>query len=64
LIETLNDKKGFVSCFWDEDKENEIKVKEKTSATLRCYPINNDEVEKSVNNPNKNGRFAIFSKAY
>ena len=64
LIETLNDKKGFVSCFWDEDKENEIKVKDKTSATLRCYPINNDQVEKSVNNPNKHGRFAIFSKAY
>ena len=64
LIETLNDKKGFVSCFWDENKEDEIKVKEKTSATLRCYPINNKEIEKSVNSKDNDGNFAIFSKAY
>ena len=64
LIETLNDKKGFVSCFWDENKEDEIKVKEKTGATLRCYPINNKEIEKSVNSKENDGNFAIFSKAY
>ena len=64
LIETLNDQRGFVSCFWDENKEDEIKVKEKTSATLRCYPINNKEIEKSVNSKDNDGNFAIFSKAY
>jgi prolyl-tRNA synthetase len=64
LIDTLNDKKGFVSCFWNENKEDEIKVKEKTSATLRCYPIDNKEIEESVNSENNDGNFAIFSKAY
>ena len=64
LIEVLNSKKGFVSCFWKENKEDELKVKEETSATLRCYPLENTETEKSVNSDSENGKFAIFSKAY
>ena len=27
LIEVLNSKKGFVSCYWKENKEDEIKIK-------------------------------------
>ncbi len=64
LIEVLNSKKGFVSCFWKENKEDELKIKEETSATLRCYPLENTETEKSVNSDSENGKFAIFSKAY
>ena len=64
LIEVLNSKKGFVSCFWKENKEDELKVKEETSATLRCYPLENTETKKSVNSDSENGKFAIFSKAY
>ena len=64
LIEVLNSKKGFVSCFWKENKEDELKIKEETSATLRCYPLENTDSEKAVNSDSENGNFAIFSKAY
>ena len=64
LIDVLNSKKGFVSCFWKENKEDEVKIKEETSATLRCYPLEITETEKSVNSDSENGKFAIFSKAY
>ena len=64
LIEVLNSKKGFVSCFWKENKEDELKIKEETSATLRCYPLENTDTEKSVNSDSEKGNFAIFSKAY
>ena len=64
LIDVLNSKKGFVSCFWNENKEDELKIKEETSATLRCYPLENTDTEKSINSDSENGKFAIFSKAY
>ncbi len=64
LIEVLNSKKGFVSCFWKENKEDELKIKEETSATLRCYPLENTNSEKAVNSDSENGNLAIFSKAY
>ncbi len=64
LIEVLNSKKGFVSCFWKESKEDELKIKEETSATLRCYPLENTDSEKAVNSDSEDGNFAIFSKAY
>ena len=64
LIDVLNTKKGFVSCFWNENKEDELMIKEKTSGTLRCYPLQNTNKGKSVNSDSEHGRFAIFSKAY
>ena len=64
LIDVLNSKKGFVSCFWNENKEDELKIKEETSATLRCYPLENTDTERSINLDSENGKFAIFSKAY
>ena len=63
LIEALNNKEGFVTCYWSENKDDELEIKELTSATIRCYPINNEETKQSINDK-KDGRFAIFSKAY
>ena len=63
LIETLNNKEGFVTCYWSENKDDELEIKELTSATIRCYPINNEETKQSINDK-KDGKFAIFSKAY
>ena len=63
LIDTLNKKSGFVSCYWDENKEDELKVKEATSATIRCYPLSNSEKKQSINQKG-DGNFTIFSKAY
>jgi prolyl-tRNA synthetase len=64
LISTLNDKPGFVSCYWHENSEQEDEVKNLTKGTLRCYLIDNDKLENSVNEPSKKGKLAIFSKAY
>ncbi len=63
LIEALNNNEGFVTCYWSENKDDELEIKELTSATIRCYPINNEETKQSINDKN-NGKFAIFSKAY
>ena len=63
LIETLNNKEGFVTCYWSENQDDELEIKELTSATIRCYPINNEETKQSINDK-KDGKFAIFSKAY
>ena len=63
LIEALNNKEGFVTCYWSENKDDELEIKELTSATIRCYPINNKETKQSINDK-KDGKFAIFSKAY
>ena len=41
LLSQLKDNDGFVSCYWFEDKEDELKVKELTKATIRCYPLEN-----------------------
>ena len=63
LIEALNNKEGFVTCYWSENKDDELEIKELTSATIRCYPINNKETKQSINDK-KDGKFTIFSKAY
>ena len=64
LINTLNEKSGFVSCYWNENSDDENRIKDLTKATLRCYLIDTDKKEKSVNEKSKDGRLAIFSKAY
>ena len=63
LIDALNNKEGFVTCYWSENKDDELEIKELTSATIRCYPINHEETKQSINDKN-DGKFAIFSKAY
>ena len=63
LIEALNNKEGFVTCYWSENKDDELEIKELTGATIRCYPIDNEETKQSINDK-KDGKFAIFSKAY
>ena len=64
LIKTLNNKEGFVTCYWHENEKDEIEIKELTSATIRCYPIDVNDTKKSINQKNKDGCYTIFSKAY
>ena len=64
LIKTLNERSGFVTCYWSENSDDENRIKDLTKATLRCYLIENDKIEKSVNEVSKDGRLAVFSKAY
>ena len=64
LITALNEDPGFVTCYWDENSEDEDKVKAETKATLRCYVLDEEKTDKAVNNENTQGKLAIFSKAY
>ena len=64
LISKLKSEPGFVTCYWDENSEDEDKVKQETKATLRCYVLNHKETAKAVNNKKIDGKLAIFSKAY
>ena len=64
LISELKSEPGFVTCYWDENSEDEDKVKQETKATLRCYVLNHKETAKAVNNKKIDGKLAIFSKAY
>lgn len=64
LLSQLKENDGFVSCYWLEDKDDELKVKDLTKATIRCYPLENTEEKVSVNKPDLRGRYAIFSKSY
>ena len=64
LITKLNESEGFVSCYWSENKDDELKIKELTKATIRCYPLDNNDEKQSINKENEQGKFAIFSKSY
>ncbi|THU38081.1 proline--tRNA ligase [Niastella caeni] len=45
FVNTLNEKGGFVSAFWDGTSETEDAIKEKTKATIRCIPLDNPQEE-------------------
>ena len=64
LISELKSEPGFVTCYWDENSEDEDKVKQETKATLRCYVLDHKETAKAVNNKKIDGKLVIFSKAY
>ena len=63
--EVLEEKGGFVSCHWDGTAATELKIKEKTKATLRCIPIDAPE-EKGicVYSGKPSSKRVIFAKAY
>ena len=64
LIEALNSKPGFVTCYWHENSDDENEIKELTKATLRCYLLDSTETDTAVNASSQKGNLAIFSKAY
>ena len=41
----LEEKGGFISAHWDGTSETEEAIKEKTKATIRCIPLENDQEE-------------------
>ncbi|MBS4066961.1 MAG: proline--tRNA ligase [Chitinophagaceae bacterium] len=43
FVTILNEKGGFVSAHWDGTAETEDAIKEKTKATIRCIPLNNEQ---------------------
>ncbi len=56
---------GFVLAHWDGTAETEEKIKEKTKATIRCIPLNNEQEEgKCILTGNPSKQRVIFAKAY
>lgn len=64
-FEAAIEKGGFVSAHWDGTTETELKIKEKTKATLRCIPFDNPQEEGTcvlTGKPSKER--VLFAKAY
>ncbi len=58
-------KNGFARVWWDGDNEDELRVKEQTKATIRCFP--NEQpggVGQCIFTGREAKRMALFSRAY
>jgi len=65
LKEILENKSGFVECFWNGSSEDEDKIKEETKATIRLIPLENDETSgKCILTGKTSQQKVIFAKAY
>ena len=69
LIETLNNKPGFVRVMWNGDTEFEKVIKEKCKATIRCLPfhteLNKEETPCVFSGEKNNSNLEILvAKAY
>ncbi|MBE0689950.1 MAG: proline--tRNA ligase, partial [Anaerolineae bacterium] len=56
---------GFARGWWEEDAENEKRIKAETQATHRCYPLEQPGSEGvCFLTGRKTNRVALFAKAY
>tara|TARA_Y100000746_G_C15279423_1_gene356990 strand:- start:96 stop:740 length:645 start_codon:yes stop_codon:yes gene_type:complete len=63
--DVLNGKGGFVSAHWDGTTETELKIKEETSATIRCIPLDNiKESGLCFYSGKPSNQRVLFAKAY
>ncbi len=63
--EILNTKGGFISAHWDGTTETELKIKDKTKATIRLIPLDGDkEKGKCIYTGNPSAQRVLFAKAY
>ncbi|MDX1937774.1 MAG: proline--tRNA ligase [Flavihumibacter sp.] len=65
FVTVLNGKGGFVSAHWDGTAETEETIKEKTKATIRCIPLDNNAEEGQcilTGKPSK--QRVLFAQAY
>jgi prolyl-tRNA synthetase len=61
----LNSKGGFVLAHWDGTSETELKIKEETSATIRCIPLDNEKEEGiCIFSGKPSIQRVLFAKAY
>lgn len=65
FVELLEKKGGFVSAHWDGTAETEEAIKGKTSATIRCIPLNNlQEAGKCILTGKPSTQRVLFAQAY
>jgi prolyl-tRNA synthetase len=64
--EVLDKKGGFILAHWDGSSETELKIKEKTKATIRLIPLEDKyKTEgKCVYSGNPSDQIVVFAKAY
>ena len=65
FIRLLDEKGGFLSAHWDGTSETEEAIKEKTKATIRCIPLNNEVADGLcilTGKPSK--QRVLFARAY
>lgn len=63
--EVLKSKGGFISAHWDGTTETELKIKDKTKATIRLIPVVGEkEAGKCVFTGNPSSQRVLFAKAY
>ncbi|MEO6612904.1 MAG: proline--tRNA ligase [Chitinophagaceae bacterium] len=61
----LDDKGGFISAHWDGTSQTEDAIKEKTKATIRCIPLNNQlENGACILTGNPSIQRVLFARAY
>jgi prolyl-tRNA synthetase len=61
----LDEKGGFISAHWDGTAETEEAIKEKTKATIRCIPLNNQQEEgKCILTGKPSTQRVLFARAY
>ncbi len=65
FVELLDQKGGFVSAHWDGSQETELKIKDKTKATIRCIPNNQpQERGKCILTGRPSQMRVLFARAY
>jgi len=65
FVDVIKNKGGFVYAHWDGTSETEERIKEKTKATIRVIPLeNNIEEGKCIYSGNPSKQRVVFAKAY
>ncbi len=64
MIKALDQNKGFIETFWCQNDKCESEVKEKTKATIRCIPFDDEQEEGVCLVCGKNGTKVYFARAY
>ncbi len=65
FVKVLDEKGGFVAAHWDGTPETEEQIKDKTKATVRCIPLNNEqEAGVCVLTGKPSTQRVLFARAY
>lgn len=65
FVKLLDDKGGFIAAHWDGTAETEEAIKEKTKATIRCIPLDNEQEEGTcVLTGKPSTQRVLFARAY
>ncbi|HEY0677385.1 MAG TPA: proline--tRNA ligase [Chitinophagaceae bacterium] len=65
FVALLEEKGGFISAHWDGTAETEAAIKDKTKATIRCIPLNNQQQEgKCILTGKPSKQRVLFAVAY